>query len=340
MPDQGTQDRSFEPAGTGRSDPEWIVSREVWGLFQEYRARPFVFIEPGGNYGDFLIYKGAEKLARQAGIQFTSMQHDRFMQWEPDPQAVLYIHGSGGYVPWWTDTPILELRRAVGMHPGPVILGPTTFHVDPEFLERTLVKDLRDAANREVTVLTRERVSYKALRDCIPGGVRLLLDHDTALNCRPEDLFRGKARRRLAPYALARYPLYAIRQDKEAFGKVERDPLGVWEDAGEGCYDFNHWVGIHFWAGKIIANRLHSAVIGSIFGIPTLLLPNVYHKNRSVWEHSLRQRGVQWAEHVDLTGWSRMMNAIGPLDWLLKRPFVHRVLRGVVYGARHRNLIR
>ena len=47
---------------------EQLASHRILELFHEFRDQPFVFVEPGGNAGDSLIYRGAEKLARAAGI--------------------------------------------------------------------------------------------------------------------------------------------------------------------------------------------------------------------------------------------------------------------------------
>ncbi len=322
-----------------RSPQRALASREVFALFERYRDLSFLLVEPGGNHGDYLIYRGAEILAQEAGIRFRSLSHKEFMASPPEKNTVVYIHGSGGYCPWWTQTPVLELRKAVSEFTGPVILGPTTFHADRDFFQETIAADLK-TPREDIHVIAREKTSYAAIEEVLPKGVNLLLDHDTALNCTAEDLFPGPRRKRPAPYAIARYSLYAIRQDKEAFGEVEQNPLAVRIDAGEQCYDFLHWAGVHRWAREIVTNRLHSSILGAIFGIPTTLLPNRYHKNRSVWEFSLRERGVQWAENVPLTGWAKAIKRNAWLDSMVEASLVQRILKGVVYGARHRNLVR
>jgi hypothetical protein len=53
---------------------------------------------------------------------------------------------------------------------------------------------------------------------------------------------------------------------------------------------------IHAYADRIISNRLHSAIVGSVLGRPVDLLPGNYHKNRSIWEFCLSQRGVRWLD--------------------------------------------
>jgi len=49
---------------------ENIVSTELFRIFKKYQSKQFVFVEPGGNWGDYLIYMGAYKLAKLCGIIF------------------------------------------------------------------------------------------------------------------------------------------------------------------------------------------------------------------------------------------------------------------------------
>ena len=41
-------------------------------------------------------------------------------------------------------------------------------------------------------------------------------------------------------------------------------------------------------AEEVFTDRLHVAILGSILGKKVTLYGNVYHKNRGVWEYSLR----------------------------------------------------
>jgi len=309
-----------------------ILSRHLFTIFKKYSSREFIFVEPGGNFGDYLIYKGAQKLANLAGIKFRSVGHQEFIKSDYPSDAVTYIHGGGGFNPWWSGTPILDFRKAVGRRSSVVILGPTTSVADPVFLRDSIVADLKHSEAETVHVLARDRVSLTALRQCLPGWVELGLDHDTALNLSAAD-FRHTGGHRLG------YTLYSIREDKEAAGHPDRDFLGVWVDPISFCHNFDHWLGLHRRAKRIVTNRLHSAIAGVIFGVPTTILQNNYHKNRSVWEYSLRQQGVQWSDGIGLGSIARAVNAIRPLRKVLESPVFQRALRAVFYGARYRNLV-
>lgn len=285
------------------------ASRQVLRLFQEYRTREFLFVEPGGNFGDYLIYEGARKLARLAGIHYRSLTAQEFLQCAPPGDAVVYIHGSGGYVPMWPGSPIATFRHAITTHLGPTILGPTTFFTENDFLAKTIAADLNQARSREVYVLTRDQVSYSAVAGFVPDWVRLNQDHDTALNLVRSDLLSDNPRRA--------YALYAIREDKEGTTVKKRDLFVVWLDPARYCTSLDGWVRLHACAKRIVTNRLHSSIVGTILGIPTTLLPNSYHKNRAVWEFSLQQRGVQWMDGLPVRGLARAADTI---------PLIRRVL--------------
>ncbi len=47
----------------------------------------------------------------------------------------------------------------------------------------------------------------------------------------------------------------------------------------------------------IVTDRLHFAICGLIQRRRVTLLPNSYHKNRSLWETWLRDLGCEWADH-------------------------------------------
>src|SRR3989338_1863020 len=146
-----------------------IVSHKLFELFERNKSKQFIFVEPGGNYGYYLIYKGAEKLARLAGIKFKPVKHDDFMVSSYLDDAIIYIHGSGGFVPWWSGTPIKELKKAVDSHRSVTIVGPQTFSTDKTFLKREVVDNLDDNKTKNIFIFARDSISYSALKECMPS---------------------------------------------------------------------------------------------------------------------------------------------------------------------------
>ena len=298
---------------------EQLASHRILELFQELRDRPFLFVEPGGNAGDSLIYRGAEKLARAAGISYTALKHAGFMRTASDPEAVVYLHGSGGYNSWCSGKPMEELEKAATTHRGIVIQGPATFHDDPSFLKRRVATPLENRKATRLFVFARERVSYDAIRRVLPSWTEPMLDHDTALNLGFADLDPGCRHRN--------HTFYAIRQDTEARRIRHREFFGVWGDPWKITRSFDRWLRLHARAAEIITNRLHSSIAGSILGKPTTLLPNSYFKNRAVWEYSLCERGVRWAEAAPVGGLGRFLSEIPPARGLLGTKFIQRLVR-------------
>ena len=66
--------------------------KNLLSVFEKYDGKQFVLVEPGGNHGDYLIYYGAEKLAREAGIYFENVSHHEFMEANYDSDTVIYLH--------------------------------------------------------------------------------------------------------------------------------------------------------------------------------------------------------------------------------------------------------
>ena len=181
-----------------------------------------------------------------------------------------------------------EFFKATSSHRGIVILGPQTFLTDEAFLKKEVVDRIRDRRVKKLYMFTREMISYRHLKNILPRDVELESDHDTALNMADSDFSQLETQNR--------YTLYAIRRDKESYDIPKCNPFLLWLDPAKFCRSFDHWVDIHAKAKRIITNRMHSAILGSILGKPVTLLPNRYHKNRSIWEYSLEPRAVEWQD--------------------------------------------
>jgi len=280
---------------------EGIVSKKLFDIFQRFSDREFIFAEPGGNYGDYLIYKGAYKLAKSANLKFTALKFSEFHKRTYSDETIIYIHGSGGFVPWWFDSGIEVIKKISQEFKGFLILGPTTFSDDIDFLKPALYDCMGNSHFKKLFIFAREQKSYSILEKCLPCPAEVICDHDTALNLVMSDLSTGAK-------PSGRYDLYAMRYDKER-------PTGqfynyfFWLDPIDASSSFAEWVDFHAHAKKIITNRAHSAILGNILGIPTVMLPNNYHKNRSIWENSLNDRGVQWSEQIDCSFLNRVIEA-------------------------------
>jgi len=160
----------------------------------------------------------------------------------------------------------------------------------------------------------------------IPPKITLLLDHDTSLNLSRDDFFDYKE--------CSKGKLFAIRKDKELTVTYKHDPFLLWFDPIEYSNDFEQWLRIHEGVREIVTNRLHSAIIGTILGKKITLLPNNYHKNRSVWEFSLKEMGVKWQDSIVQNNlikyfMSSNLYKLACNSYKLKRFIVGRYLRSI-----------
>lgn len=262
-------------------------------VFRKYSSGKFIFVKPGGNFGDRLIWKGAEKLAEQMGLNFVSYTHDEFMRIKIKADDIVYVHGGGGFHPFWRGTPILELRKAIQEHTGPTILGPQTFLDDENYIKDTIKTIFQNQLSNEVYFFVREIKSYVNLKNVLPSNVHLEIVSDTAFAMVKEDLVDLKSGSDRG------YTLYAIRSDKESGEQYQRpNPFVFWIDPADFAKDFNSWVQIHNNAKTVFTDRTHSAIVSTLLGKKVYFLPNNYHKNRSVWEYSLKDLGVHWLEDL------------------------------------------
>lgn len=274
-----------------------VASTRLLECLREGRGRLWV-IGLKGNFGDNLIWLGLERLLRRQEVPFAVVPHDHIAGFEPEPDDTVYIHGGGGWVPFWSGVPARVFGDLVTRHRGRIVIGPSTFSPDENYLEAALFSPLRAALERTV-IFCRDKPSLDIVNQGMGNAARVVLDHDTAMNLTCDEILAlGE------PVGPSRgYRFFALRNDAEyqppGSCRIWRAPV----DPVDHSYSLKHWVRLHARAGSIITNRLHSAICGAILGVPTTLLPNSYHKARGVWELSLAARGVQWADRL-------------PPDWL------------------------
>ena len=304
-----------------------VASVELLRLFEAYRSTPFLFVESGGNFGDELIWLGAYKLSSLAGLDVRRVSYREFMAMPIPAGVAVYIHGGGGINPWASGRAITTFQKALASDSPLAILGPQSVHPDHTFLREKLQVELEKASARRIAIFARDTRSFEALTACFPG-IEIHADHDTALNLSGSDLE--------GPSLPRAFPLHVIRQDNESNVISQRDLFALAIDPARFCHSFSEWVIVHRSASSIVTNRLHSAIAGVIFGKSTVLLPNSYHKNRSVWEWSLRERGVRWRDDLPIRRTARIVNAIAPLRRLVGSERAQTALRVYLHGVRRR----
>jgi len=281
---------------------------EFESFLAENRGSKICAVTPGGNHGDTLIHMGLIKKLKEigatchcinldgvhinqrlAGIQYLmkiavwKVGLDRGLRLADIPEETdLILFEGGAYMTDLWYGPVL-LKQVLRAHETPIAIAPQSYWFD-----KTDLMDLF-ADGRPVTLFCRERYSFDLLSGMSPPrNVRLLLSGDTALYLERRDLEAY-----ISP-PQGRYDLICFRKDREAAvpEELKRRVLGdaynplVSDISMNG--GFSDFVSAVANAGRVYTDRLHVAILASIFGKETTLFGNRYHKNKGVYEYSLR----------------------------------------------------
>lgn len=258
-------------------------------FLQEYSDRDFLFVAPGGNMGDHLIWAGGRKLADSLGLSYSWVRISprskvpRLMR-----NVIIYVHGCGGYKP---DSPWIFqlLKRLRWRNPDNLLaVGPSTVELDDEFIEDKLEGIGID------WFFTRDMRSYEFMKK--HEGVLadfVYVDEDEAFNLVLGDGYLEKVTRMQPSQLRCDYRLLSLREKDTNVAPVDID-YSQYDVVNPEPFYKSRWARWHYEASSITSNRLHSAVLGSILGKKTFLIKGRWHKQRSVWEYSLRKRGVKW----------------------------------------------
>lgn len=304
------------------------------GIFEQHRERPWIFLRNLGNWGDELLFAGAEVMATRAGARWTSYETPEFERLEIPADHCIYLQGGGGFNEWSSGRAFTNLRLAVQRSVHLVVQGPMTLGGDRNWLRRQFLDCLGIVNCHDLRIFARERLTADGLQGLglETAGAILGLDHDTALAFSSRDLLDLAG---LDTMPKGRYELTVVREDPEqpanpvtrgwnwpSRGAIVIDPA---YEAGS----FRHWLRIHLFARSIVTNRLHSSIVGHIAGKSVTLGPGSYHKNRSVWEYSLKDRGPAWVDELPPVGapvWSLLPERIRESYKLRRlRLLLHRV---------------
>lgn len=291
---------------------------------RKYSNSSFVFVEPGGNHGDYLIYWGAQFLADSIGLSYKSMSIQDFLQYQPSSNEAVYIHGGGGFNPWCSGSVLECFKYALDSQAKVVIQGPCTIDSDDSYVIGSMVPVFKTYPEKTKYFFAREQVTFQIADTYLkPFCSVIFLENDTALFLNRREVISTVGT------VKDRYVLYAFRGDNEvgAF-QGPTGQKGVLLDPALFCGSFAHWVRLHIGAKKIITNRTHSSILGAILGKETTLFAGRYHKNRSVWEYSLEKRGVSWSEGDRGLGQKPKCDYIDYLPKLLRDSYkVERMVR-------------
>lgn len=276
-------------------------------VFENNRNRPWVFVRPLGNWGDHLIFAGAEYLATSIGLKWVSCETAEFESFQTTSDHCVYLQGGGGYNSWGSGRAFVNLELAVARPVHMVVQGPMSTEGDLQWLATRMRNALSTVRCRNTLIFAREQTTLKILHSLAltEFGVTVCSGQDTALELNTTRLLEIA---RLPTLPEAKYELVVLREDNEQptalftgdtpiIRALRSDAIAI--DPAYVASSFSHWVKIHLLARSITTNRLHSSIVGLIAGKPVTMGPGSYHKNQSVWSSSLRHRGVKWVDKIE-----------------------------------------
>lgn len=277
-------------------------------FLKENKDKNMSVITPGGNHGDTLIHMGLMKKLNANNIEYICLNLEEQYRkklilgakylaniglWKmgsdfgfklldlPDETDLILFEG-GGYMSdiWYGPT---LLRQVMKRNTSPVAVGPQSYL----FTKTRFHQYFEDG--RPVYLFCREEYSLEHLKKKgLPSNVISSVSPELALYLDEEDL------REFIESRPGGYELIAMRGDKEsALGGSARDeiiqlcenPLIADISMQKTLTDF---VSTVYNADRVFTDRLHVAILSKILGKKATLFGNKYHKNKGVWEYSLK----------------------------------------------------
>ena len=288
---------------------------DLRSVFRLHHDRPWIFLRNLGNWGDILLFKGAETLASRAGVEWRSYEAPEFEKLEITPDHCIYLQGGGGFNDWSSGRAFVNLGLAAQSPAHLVVQGPMSIGGDADWLRHRFSESLSRVRCGSICMFAREHHTMDTLEriNLSDQGVTLYQDHDTALAFSRKDVLELAE---LTEVSASRYDLFVAREDPErpdvqsgtTSHSTNSSSSTIVLDPAYDAVSFRHWLRIHLLARSITTNRLHSSILGCIAGLPVTLGPGSYHKNRSVWEFSLKGNGPTWVDTLTVprTPWQRL----------------------------------
>ncbi len=262
-------------------------------------------IQPGGNYGDYLISRGFDKIAKKSSAEKIPLAdgNERFDRAPELPSenitdyskwltthikyirsrltidaSSVYIHGGGNFNDLWKGG-VNCYKIAARYFSCPIIIGPQSClfeNTDP----KTIFKDVEN----QTYFFCREKYSYNIMKSATADldHVSVYLSKDTALYLDPSDLYFDDLSED--------YSLIAMRADKETTKPLIEHNINkpvLVQDISVTADNFNDWVDLTARARTVYTDRLHVAILATILNKQVVWYEASYHKSRGVYEYSL-----------------------------------------------------
>ncbi len=245
---------------------------------KQYSSSEIIFIPNKGNLGDDIINHSCLEVLEELNINYKIDRFDKKYK-----NKILFYGGGGNYTNKYPQCKIL-IKNNVGKNK--IVIFPQTIHN---------VEDSLKTLDKDVDIFCRERVSHDWVSKTVkyPQNVFLRKDMSFLLDLtnykdRPKQGFHLECFRKDSEMTVI--PHEHINIDAPVQLKDEYDSPKHKQFATYDKIKYNSNVLINFISmfDTIRTNRLHVAIIGSMLGKKVTMFPNIYHKNKSVYDYSMK----------------------------------------------------
>lgn len=264
------------------------------------RDEKFTVIQPGGNNGDLLIYKGLNKKLVELGIRYKDVKYRKtLVSWGLstfnkhfrmdvkdifiDDTDIILMHG-GGNMNDFGYQGFLLFKHLIKYYPNSlIVVAPQTYS-----FSKVDFKKLLGDAKQKIILFCRDETSFSTLKKIDLSNVAVKLSDDTAFYLTEKDF----------DVHVGKYVLLNFRMDGEASNKTDIKKIFRKkfrnEEIVEGDFSNHHehsfekFISVVSGAKYVVTDRLHVASLASILKKPVTLLPGSYFKNKAVYDYTLK----------------------------------------------------
>ena len=228
----------------------------------KYKNTSVDFFRFPGNYGDSLIWHGTKKLLSSLNISERYIDNS-----SPKYNDVLFIDGGGNLVDYYSDVRDFLIKKPA-LYSEIVILPHTIFGEKQIEVLNNILSSL--------TIFCREKVSAKFLEDKLTHG-KVYLWHDCAFYNEFPQIPAGSG------------VLNAFRSDIESVLNTQPESNNDISYNGYATKPLEALIGVLQKYARVNTDRLHIAIGSTLLGKQVKLFPNLYYKNKAVFDYSLKK---------------------------------------------------
>lgn len=251
---------------------------DIKEYLKQYSNSKIIFIPNKGNLGDDVINYACLEVLQELNISYTIGSFDKKYK-----NKTLIYGGGGNYISKYLQCKTF-LKNNVGNNK--IVVLPHTVH--------DVTGSLR-SLDGDVDIFCREIKSYNYVVNTVtkPENIFLYQDMSFLLDLkkykdRPIKGFHLECFRK--DKEMTRIPCKHINFDapvrlKDEYDSPKHKQVATYDKIKYNCNVLVNFISMF---DTIRTNRLHVAIVGSMLDKKVTMFPNIYHKNRSVYDYSMK----------------------------------------------------